>query len=134
MYYTLIYLILIIVWGHTNKVHINSLHLIQKKIVRIITGSSYLAHTNELFYKTQILKIQDLSKFSLSIYGYKHHMNDNLQLTEHNYNARASSYYAVPTFQRLTKSQNSLSFMVPYVWNSLPLDIRNSPSVTIFKT
>ena len=49
----------VIVWGHTNKVHINSLHLIQKKIVRIITGSSYLAHTNDLFYKTQILKIQE---------------------------------------------------------------------------
>ena len=81
MYYVLIYPYFnycVIVWGHTNKVHINSLHLIQKKIVRIITGSSYLAHTNELFYKTQILKIQDLSKFSLSIYGYKLHMNDNL--------------------------------------------------------
>ena len=83
MYYTLIYPYLhycVIVWGHTKKkVHINSLHLIQKKIVRIITGSSNLAHTNELFYKTQILKIQVLSKFSLSIYGYKLHMNDNLQ-------------------------------------------------------
>ena len=61
-------------------------------------------------------------------------MNDNLQLTEHNYyNTRASSHYGVPTFQRLTKSQKSLSFMVPQVWNSLPLDIRDSPSVTIFK-
>ena len=61
-------------WGHTNIVLVNSIHLIHKKIVRIITGSSYLAHTNELFYKTQILKIQDLSKLSLGIYGYKLHM------------------------------------------------------------
>ena len=66
------------------------------------------------------LKIQDLSKFLLSIYGYKLHMKYNLQLTGHNCNTRVSSHYAVPTFQRLTKSQESLSFMVPQVWNSLP--------------
>ena len=89
-------------------------------------GSGYLAHTNELFYKTQILKIQDLSKFSLGLYDYKLHMNDNLQLTEHNYNTRASEHYAVPTFQRLT-TQRSLLFIVPQVWNSIPLYIRNSP-------
>ena len=132
MYYTLIYPYLnycVIVWRHTKKVHANYLHLIQNRIVRIITGISYLAYTNELFYKTQILKIQDLSKFSLAIYGYKLHMNDNLQLTEHNYNTRTPSHCGAPTFQRLTKSQKSLSFMGPQVWNSFPLDIRNSPSV-----
>ena len=42
MFYTLIYPYLnycVVVWGHTNKVHVNSQHLIEKKIVRIITGS-----------------------------------------------------------------------------------------------
>ena len=52
MYYTLIYPYLnycVIEWGHTSKVHSNSLHLIRKNIVRIIlVPSSYLDFSIDL--------------------------------------------------------------------------------------
>ena len=57
LYYTLIYPYLIycnIIWAGTYATHLSPLILIQKKIIRIITGQNYLAHTNPLFEQTGI--------------------------------------------------------------------------------
>ena len=48
LYYTYIYpyfTYCIEVWGSAAKCHVNSLFLLQKKIIRIMTFSPYLAHT-----------------------------------------------------------------------------------------
>ena len=57
MYFTFIYPYLIYcieVWGHTN---LDPLIKIQKKSIRTITFSHYLAHTNPLFERLNILDI-----------------------------------------------------------------------------
>ena len=48
------------VWGNMSNVHLDALVKIQKKIVRIITYSPYLAHTDELFKDLNILPIHKL--------------------------------------------------------------------------
>ena len=52
-------------------------------IVRIITMSNYLAHTDELFAKINILKVDDLYKYLLGIYAYKLARRDQLQIAMH---------------------------------------------------
>ena len=37
------------VWGNTNAVHLDPIIKIQKKIIRTITFSHYLAHTEPIF-------------------------------------------------------------------------------------
>ena len=43
------------VWGSCAKCHVNSLFLLQKKIIRIMTFSPYLAHTAPIFIDLAIL-------------------------------------------------------------------------------
>ena len=43
------------VWGSASKCHLNSLFLFQKKIIRIMTFSPYLAHTDPIFKDLTIL-------------------------------------------------------------------------------
>ena len=43
------------VWGSAAKCHVNSLSLLQKKIIRIMTFFPYLAHTAPIFIDLAIL-------------------------------------------------------------------------------
>ena len=48
------------VWGCASKCHLNSLFLLQKKILRIMTFSQYLSHTDSLFKNLEILPIDKI--------------------------------------------------------------------------
>ena len=51
-YYAFVYPYLsynVCVWGSTFKTHLNPIIILQKKIIRLITNSPYLAHTRPLF-------------------------------------------------------------------------------------
>ena len=128
LYYSLVYPHLQycnLIWGCAPNLYTNKILLLEKKIERIITKSNYLAHTNELFARTNILKIGDLNKYLLDIYAYKLARRDQLQTAMHSYNTRLSSTNVRPAYQRLSVTQNSLSFTILHVWNSIPADLKN---------
>ena len=118
--------------GGTYDTHLSPLVLLQKKIIRIITGQSYFAHTDPLFLQTGILKIPDIHKYLLGIYMFKNKMNNNLPRSLHDYYTRGFNNIPI-AFQRLTLTQHSINYEASQVWNNLPLDIRNSTSLHIFK-
>ena len=60
-----------LVWG-TN---INRLSVLQKKAIRIITNSEYLAHTEPHFKQLRLLKVEDI--FSLNILKFLHKLAHN---------------------------------------------------------
>ena len=74
------------IWGGTYHVHLHNLEILQKKIVRIITGSDFLAHTKPLFYQTGILNIFDLHQYLLLIYMFKN--RHNFETSNSAYNTR----------------------------------------------
>ena len=45
------------VWGCASQTQLNCLFLLQKKIIRIMNFSHYLAHTNPLFLSMEVLQI-----------------------------------------------------------------------------
>ena len=47
----------ITIWGNTLKKYLNKVHLIQKKVIRIITFSEFSEHTAPLLEKLGILNI-----------------------------------------------------------------------------
>ena len=57
----------ILLWGFEA----NNIFNLQKKAIRIITKSHYLAHTEPLFKREKILKIQDIFKISCLKFYYK---------------------------------------------------------------
>ena len=63
LYYTFVYPYLIYgveIWGNACHAYIDPLIKLQKKCLRIITFSNYLAHTKPLFQKLEILNFKKL--------------------------------------------------------------------------
>ena len=50
----------VLAWGNSLKTETRKLFLIQKRIIRTINNSSFLAHTNNLFYQSKLLKVVDI--------------------------------------------------------------------------
>ena len=58
-------------WGNTYMTNLQGIVIIQKKIMRIVHGASYTAHTNMLFYKAKNLKFSDLVETNMAVIMHK---------------------------------------------------------------
>ena len=135
LYYSLVYpyfIYCILVWGKTSQIHLNKLILIQKRIIRCVTKSPYLSHTNPQFLETKILKFSDLYRYFLGIYSYKKFSTETNSFSVHRYNTRNSAF-PEPTFQRLVITQRSLFFTAPKLYPLIPSPIRNAKTIASFK-
>ena len=133
LYYALIYPYLIycnIIWGGCSEVHLNKILLFQKKAVRLISGADFYHHSNPLFIANEILKIQELYKYCCSIFVHKYrnrYMVEGRRYTTRNSNALTVQY------QRLCVTQRSIFFILPKIYNELPLEITSESSLHGFK-
>ena len=133
LYYALVYphlIYCILIWGGTYRCYLKSILLLQKKLVRIITKSEYLAHTNPLFFETGILKIEDLYEYHVAIYAFKNRQS--FVQPSHGYITRNSNSF-VPNFSRLNITQRSLRYCAPKLLNSLPSRVRDCKGLYTFK-
>ena len=64
-----------LLWANSHVTNIRKLQLLQKKTIRIITSSHYIAHTDPLFSTTKLLKFDDLYKYQLGIFMHKVTLN-----------------------------------------------------------
>lgn len=120
-----------IIWASTYKTHLNPILICQKKAVRILTYSPPLTHSLPLFKKLNLLTIYDIFKYQVSCFIYKHINNllpqpiasfFNLNLETHHYFTRQRHNLHV-TFHKYSFTLRSQG---PKIWNSIPLDLRNS--------
>ena len=136
LYYTIVYPYLLycnLVWAGTTDNHLMPLMLLQKKIIRIITNSDYLAHTNLLFYRTGILKLTDLHSYELCLYMFRKLKLEPAEPSLYPYATRGRDDI-LPAFQRLSLTQRSLLYSAPQAWNRLPVELRNLEiSYSLFK-
>ena len=121
----------IIIWGKAYNCHLEPLIVLQKRMIRLISDSDYLEHTDPLFYRLKILKINDIYKYFAGIYMHKS-LKMNKYRTQHSLNTRNRNL-AQPVFQSLTLGQQSISYMGPKTWNNFPDDIRCIDSLKVFK-
>ena len=49
------------IWGNSPAVVLNTLTILQKKVIRLITNSAFLAHTAPLFSKLNLLNVNQLN-------------------------------------------------------------------------
>jgi len=134
LYYSLFYPYLTycnVLWGGTYDVHLNTVEMLQKRVVRIITGSEYLAHTDELFYSTGILKVRDLHSYLLLLYFFRN--RENFDRNTSAYMTRNSND-PVLRVHRLTLTEHSVHYAASKLWLSLPTHIKSINSYDTFKT
>ena len=129
------------VWGNCNQSKMNSLIKLQKKSVRICTGSQYLDHTAPLFKKLNILVFDDLYLYHIALLGFFYFQNLlPLQISQmfcincsiHHYNTRTSNFFHLFRVKS-TFVQKSVRFSFPVVWNSIPSNICSYKNLRLFK-
>ena len=118
-------------WGNTNEVHLIPLYTLQKRIIRIIAKVNFTEHTTPLFWKYGILKVSDLYGFWVVVDAHVKIQAGEYSMS-HNVNTR-NSQLALPKFHRLARTQQSVTFSGPSLWNSIPENIRNIKSLPNFK-
>ena len=111
IYYSLLYSHLVYaiqVWGSACSSEINKILVLQKRALRIITHNNTfplvpgpLHPTDPLFYKLEILKVQDVFRYQVSIFIFNclqlstptiFHNWFRLNYTIHNYNTRSTFF------------------------------------------
>ena len=128
LYYLFAYPYLILVycvklWGHAADRLLHPLYLVQKKIVRIITFSTILAHTAPIFRKLRLVLLCKTVLQRTSVFMHKL-MNNMLPITInslvirnndiHHYNTRQNHHLCSsrPTCQTVVNSFTNQSFQI----------------------
>ena len=131
----------LLLWGNTYQTLVEKVLLLQKKVIRIICNAPFLAHTDPLFLEHNILKINDLYLLHLGEFMYKFnsgtlpfafHDMFKQNRTFHKYPTRQSEEFHLP-FLRTFFAQKTFIFEGPKFWNTLRVDLKNSPSLSVFK-
>ena len=109
---------------------------LQKSLVRIITGSHRISHSDPLFSDLGVLKIDDLYNQRVRVFSYqlfKGQLPDGIsslfEKVGHAHNTRG----AVGNIFVSRCCDGSIMSIAPKYWNALPSSLKNSPSLASFK-
>ena len=129
------------VWGNTCVTYLRKLHILQKRIVRVLAGVKPREHSEPLFKNLKLLTIFQINiyvigKFMYQVY-HKKTLNVFLSMFSfnsavHNHNTRQSSHYHLPPANKnLTKS--SLHYRGAVIWNVIKsCDVPTDVSMGVF--
>jgi len=141
LYFTMIYPYLTycnIIWGGASMNAIKSIITLQKRVVRIITGSPYLAPSSPIFARLQFLKFVDIRRAQTIKLMFKFKFNllpeackDFFRLSDpkQRYEIRKPNYFVIP-FSRTEARKKSINVFGPELWNALPTDLHDVTSLT----
>ena len=129
------------VWrGSPANVH-NAINILQKKSCRAVFRLPYNTHTSPYFKLLNCLKLIDVYRLQISVFLYKTlHMAQNANIYRalqshgsiHDHQTRNRDSFMIPRYRR-TITQRSFLYQAIKFWNSLPPQLRDSPSLNIFK-
>ena len=121
-------------WGTASKSTLAPLFILQKRSIRLLTGSGYREHTNPLFYRAKCLKLKDIYSLETAKLMYKIHNNvlsfansDKFNPIKNCYTHKTrlshkNNFFLPRTRTRL--GQKSLSFAGIKIWNEIPSSMK----------
>ena len=143
LYFTFVYPYLtycIQVWGNTFPTYLDPINKSLKRIIRIITHSSYRAHTQPLYKSLGILNLNGIYCYMMAAFMFKFKENDlpvifegMFKTTTHNYPTRQANDYRVPGWNIEIK-RRAVSVQGAMIWRNVPAPIKNSCSLNVFKS
>ena len=131
-----------VAWGNTFKSYLDKLRVWQKKAIRLITNSYYRHPSSPLFLRLRTLPLSGLVSFNCILFMFnlksmphectlKDLFRQNSQI--HNYNTRQRCLIRQP-FVRTNVTLTSFHISCIKEWNSLPDDIKNSTTLSRFRS
>jgi hypothetical protein len=141
LYYSLVYPYLtygITLWGAAYDIHLTKLVIMQKKIIRVIAGANYYAHTEPIFKHLRVLKLTDIYTMQVSKYvlNFLHLLLpsplSNLftaSRTIHEHSTRHCTTMRLQTLpSRTAVTSQCIAKMGPQIWNRLPSELYINPA------
>ena len=64
----------ILLWGSASRSSLKTIEIMQKKALRVITNSTYNAHTDPIFKAQQIIKLPDLHELHVNKFMYQYYI------------------------------------------------------------
>ena len=131
-----------IAWCSTYPSNLNRILNLQKRIVRIICGTEFLAHTAPRFRTLKIRDIFNINTFLVAGFMYSYHNNllpHTFNITfvtnrhVHTYNTRNANNYR-HDFCKTNIKQFTILHLGPKLWNSLPHNFTELTSQSSFQT
>ena len=116
-----------VIWANNKPSRLKPILLLQKKIIRIITNSSYQSHSRPLFSISKQLTISDLNKLLIATFMYRHYTNClptvlqgyfYLNSTVHSYFTRGSNKLHI-SYARTDVMKSQLRITGPKLWNTI---------------
>jgi len=144
LYYSLIYPYISycnIIWSSTYNSRLCRLVTLQKRVVRLIMGVPYGSHTSPIFRFLGILKIDQVGFYQIGEFMFRFNRNllpsifrnfFELSSEVHSHYTRNSSLYH-PIYARTNTRLFSIRKTGVTTWNKIPLKIRLSSSLWLFK-
>jgi hypothetical protein len=124
------------------KIHLDKLQRVQYAAARLITRTKRSDHMRPILQKLHWLPIRERITFKLLIITYKAlnnlapaYISDLLQPLSHTRSLRSSARkdLKVPRAHCATYGDRCFSIAAPKLWNNLPVGLKDSPSLNIFK-
>ena len=128
------------IWGCTKNNLLQRLIILQKRVVRIVTRSSYCSHGNPLFARLRLLRVSDIYKLQVVLFIFKFKysllpascMNYLFVNSAPAYATRRNTYLVELSF-RTNIRERSISVSGPRIWNRLSPDLQDSLSLGFLK-
>ena len=129
----------VLAWG--NSASASKLFKVQKRAVRVVTNSKYRAHTDPLFKKLSVLKLNDMYKQQSALFMHDY-SNKRLPISFHDFypdprhgrsTTRSCELNVYIPKSRTNFSKLSAYIDVPKIWNNLSGEIKNNPNRNLFK-
>ena len=126
--------------ANSQVTNIRKLQLLQKKAIRIITSSFYIAHTDPQFSMTKLLKLDNMYTYQFGIFMHKvthfqlpQNMSSIFLRTEHihKHKLRNQNAYYIQQIRTNTR-KSAINFSGPKIWNTLPANLRQLVSIHQF--
>ena len=131
----------VLIWGSAYPIHLQSVMILQKKLVRIISGVKPRTHTIPLFENMKILTVKEIFYYAVAMFMYKYanqrlpnifddtfsHVSD-----IHSHHTRNVQSLNIP-FCKTNRSQHTIRYFGPKIWNIIVKKIDVNCAIGTFK-
>ena len=130
-----------IIWATSSTVYLNKLQRLQKKIIRVIHNKKWNEHTPPLLKLSSLLNVIDQNKLQTACFVYRalyrllpeqfqNYFTFNYSVHDH-YTKRAADIHIDQTHTKIR--QCSIKYHGAILWNSLPVELKDTKNIFLFK-